>query len=130
MIDKVSILIYNLYMSSYTKWYKWVDQAKKRDDYKCRKCGKTDKESYLIVHHIDESRKTGKLNNKLSNLLTLCRPCHAREHGQVSNRQDIFELIAAGYPVGFAARKLGISRQWAYHLVNRQKDTIDKQLSV
>jgi len=122
----MSTTIYNPYMNSYTSIYKWVDHAKKRDNYKCRKCGKIETDNDLIVHHIDESRKTGKLNNRPGNLITLCRPCHAREHNLVSNRQDVFELINAGYPISWVAKKLGISRQWVYHLIDKHKDTIDK----
>ncbi len=48
-----------------------------RDGYKCTKCGKT---KSLIIHHIDESGMTGKPNNDIDNLETLCRSCHARVH--------------------------------------------------
>jgi 5-methylcytosine-specific restriction endonuclease McrA len=54
----------------------------KRDDHKCRCCGsKID----LTIHHKDRNGyynpKKGKpMNNKLSNLIILCRSCHGREH--------------------------------------------------
>lgn len=57
----------------------WALEALERDDYKCVDCGT---EKSLVVHHLDESRKTGKLNNDLQNLVTLCRHCHAIRHGQ------------------------------------------------
>ncbi len=47
----------------------------KRDEDKCRICFK---EYYLHVHHIDYDR----LNNKDSNLVTLCEPCHRAVHRQ------------------------------------------------
>lgn len=49
-----------------------------RDGNKCRRCGTTEK---LQVHHIDKSGKSDNPNNDLSNLITLCKSCHARLHG-------------------------------------------------
>lgn len=45
----------------------------KRDDGCCRICNKN---YYLHVHHIDWDRS----NNKDSNLVTLCEPCHRAVH--------------------------------------------------
>ena len=60
----------------------------KRDNYTCQKCGsKTNK---LCVHHIDgQGRRSEEANNKMSNLQTLCIPCHSRLHSK--------ERIANGY---------------------------------
>jgi len=44
-----------------------------RDSHSCCMCIV---ESDLIVHHIDHNKR----NDSLSNLVTLCRPCHARVH--------------------------------------------------
>jgi len=54
------------------------DAVLKRDGYRCTKCGKgTD----LVVHHKDGSgRGSSTHNNALSNLVSLCRACHQREH--------------------------------------------------
>jgi len=57
---------------------KYQLEALERDGYKCVDCGSTEK---LIVHHSDNSRITKKINNKLSNLVTLCKSCHAKRHG-------------------------------------------------
>ena len=46
-----------------------------RDGFRCTKCGCPDN---LHVHHIKEKSKGG--SNELSNLITLCRDCHAEEH--------------------------------------------------
>ena len=45
----------------------------------CKRCGDTGK---LVIHHRDGNNgKLGKkLNNKLSNLVVLCRSCHAKIH--------------------------------------------------
>src|SRR5258708_34981357 len=50
------------------------DQAVKRDNFTCQICGS---KKNLIVHHYDGDR----LNNILSNLVTLCRECHPTVHG-------------------------------------------------
>ena len=56
------------------------EKAMKRDDFTCKKCGEKDI-SKLIVHHIDESGGNGKkTNNKLNNLITMCRSCHMKLH--------------------------------------------------
>ena len=43
----------------------------------CNRCGTIEK---LCVHHKDENRT----NNSLENLETVCRRCHALEHGCIS----------------------------------------------
>lgn len=50
-------------------------KIRKRDDYQCMICGKTQQEEgiALSVHHIDYDKE----NNKESNLITLCLVCHA-----------------------------------------------------
>lgn len=67
-----------------------------RDGYKCQDCNDGSKK--LIVHHIDDSRKLGKklINNNLSNLVTLCKRCHANRHGYNKtgkSRERIIELF-------------------------------------
>lgn len=52
--------------------------ALERDNFTCQECGGKDK---LCVHHIDgKGRNTKKPNNKLFNLITLCKSCHPRKH--------------------------------------------------
>lgn len=75
------------------KYQPYVLETLHRDRDRCLDCGST---GYLIVHHIDESRKTGHLNNQLDNLVTLCKPCHARRHKQTSNREDVIEMREMG----------------------------------
>ena len=50
----------------------------KRDNYKCRRCGK---EENLHVHHIISRRNHG--NDMIENLITLCPSCH-------KNRENLF----------------------------------------
>lgn len=52
-----------------------------RDGFKCAQCGAN---SSLIVHHKDWIRT----NNDPSNLLTLCRSCHRKEHFEVTVKDE------------------------------------------
>lgn len=59
-----------------TEWNEALRRKiRKRDNYQCRTCGKTQKEEEIAlpVHHIDYNKE----NNKETNLITLCRVCHA-----------------------------------------------------
>jgi len=48
-----------------------------RDDNKCQRCFN----SGNIIHHIDGNGRNSKTpNNRLDNLITLCRSCHSTEH--------------------------------------------------
>lgn len=77
----------------------WCEQkraARKRDGYKCRACGKPQKQNgrALDVHHINPFRTFGYIPNQndyyllanaLTNLLSLCRRCHKlAEHGSIA----------------------------------------------
>lgn len=64
-------------------WLKQSRKAKKRDDHTCQICGyKSGGNRYLDVHHIVPFVKFGieryKEANHLTNLISLCRPCHAK----------------------------------------------------
>lgn len=49
-----------------------------RDGHRCRVCGADPVEARLDVHHIDHDRA----NNRDSNLVTLCHPCHRQVHAE------------------------------------------------
>lgn len=60
-----------------------------RDGRKCKKCGN---ENDLTIHHKDRNGyynpERGKpMNNRLSNLIVLCRKCHGRIHGIESHKK-------------------------------------------
>ncbi len=59
------------------------EQIRERDDFTCQECNYSEKElGYtLSVHHIDYDKK----NNKLNNLISLCRSCHSQTN---FGRQD------------------------------------------
>ena len=56
------------------------EKIKQRDNHTCQLCNKSN--TFLNVHHIDYN----KLNNKESNLITLCHSCHAKTN--IKNREQ------------------------------------------
>ena len=50
----------------------------RRDNYRCRECGATNKETTLEIDHIVPVSKGG--TNSLSNLQTLCKKCNRAKH--------------------------------------------------
>lgn len=71
-------------VSSYRgpEWDEISERARKRDGYRCQTCGISNKVSKAIygfelnVHHVTPYRVNE--NNSMSNLITLCPPCHQR----------------------------------------------------
>ncbi|MGQ9554912.1 MAG: HNH endonuclease [Anaerolineae bacterium] len=51
------------------------EQVLRRDHYRCQRCGKR---MNLHVHHKKPVSRGGK--DELSNLITLCDECHAKQH--------------------------------------------------
>lgn len=66
----------NLNSKEYRLWRKEVF---KRDNYSCQRCNK--KGIYLHAHHIIRWVDSIELRYEVSNGLTLCKPCHGKEHG-------------------------------------------------
>jgi len=69
----------------------WFRQARitRERDYTCQICGREEDGRALDVHHIIPFREFGleryKEANQLSNLITLCRPCHVKaDSGKIS----------------------------------------------
>ena len=70
------------------EWNKILkEKVKKRDNYTCQKCGKTEKESKykFHVHHINAD----KFDNRMENLETLCSSCHGKKQWQDCELVDI-----------------------------------------
>jgi hypothetical protein len=100
------------------KYSPWVLRAMARDRFRCVDCGKTEFEK-LVIHHIDESRGRGSINNKLNNLITVCRPCHSRRHKMVVERIDVIEMKSMGLTFREIGERLGISRQRAQQIYKK-----------
>lgn len=79
------------------KGYAWKYQrlkVKKRDDYTCQECGKSELQlgTPCHVHHVipfwnfTNSRKA----NSMKNLITLCNSCHMRTEHTIKEKQTLF----------------------------------------
>jgi len=64
-------------------------KIRKRDNYTCQECNYTEKRlGYkLSVHHIDYNKK----NNKLNNLIGLCRNCHGQTNFKRNDWKEYFK---------------------------------------
>lgn len=72
------------YPSGWTTSYK--NTIRERDGHTCRLCG-TIQENHkgkLHVHHIDYDKN----NLVINNLITLCKYCHGKMHGNLRNREE------------------------------------------
>lgn len=76
----------------------------KRDNYRCRECGATNKETTLEIDHIVPVSKGG--SNSLSNLQTLCKKCNRAKHARTwvggetdssSRRNKVKEIFKPDY---------------------------------
>ena len=65
------------------KWYDKRQKIIERDNHTCTRCGRRLSDNQLQVHHLHyfEERKPWEYED--FELITLCKHCHAEEHGQV-----------------------------------------------
>lgn len=85
-------------------WPAIADRARKRDKYACKNCGMTQQDhlskwgSSLEVHHIVPFYQfTDHIKaNRLSNLTTLCKSCHATADKTIKSRQMLIPLFDEG----------------------------------
>ena len=62
------------------EWKKFTNDVKYRDKYKCLKCGRKEPNVILQVHHNIYKPELEPWEYPLSDCITLCKGCHAREH--------------------------------------------------
>lgn len=79
---------------STARWQHARAAARRRDGNRCRRCGSTEK---LEVHHIVSLAKGGAMYD-LSNLMTLCAPCHHQVEGGGVGTSQAFSHPSAGFP--------------------------------
>lgn len=79
-------------------WLSIAAAIRKRDKYKCKRCGKTEEENRrkLDVHHIEpyHNFKTAKEANRKSNLISLCWSCHRKAENEIAEKQMILPFAA------------------------------------
>ena len=73
------------FRKSYHKneWQEFSNRVKQRDGYKCLKCGRGGNEVVLQAHHKLYKPGLEIWDYPLSDCITLCKGCHAVEHGIV-----------------------------------------------
>ena len=72
------------------EWFEFSNKVKQRDNFKCLNCNRNSTEVVLQVHH--EIYRENKLpwEYALSDCITLCRGCHAREHNLIEPNSGWF----------------------------------------
>lgn len=65
------------------EWFEFAHKVLERDGYKCLKCHRSPPEVVLQVHHERYIRGKAPWEYALSDCSTLCKGCHAREHGHI-----------------------------------------------
>ncbi len=70
---------------------KFKKNIRERDAYRCQDCGILEKESNikLHIHHIDYNKQ----NNKLTNLISLCKSCHGKTNINREYWQRRYEIF-------------------------------------
>jgi hypothetical protein len=78
----------NIY--SHTEWVKFSKKVVARDNNKCVKCNRTSPEVVLQAHHEVYTTNKPPWESALSDCITLCKGCHAREHGLIEPNSGWF----------------------------------------
>lgn len=65
------------------------ETIRKRDNYTCALCGKTQNKRRLEVHHIDYDKQ----NSCPENLISLCIICHRKTNGEREYWKNLFEMV-------------------------------------
>lgn len=65
------------------RWFDFREQIFELDGYACVKCGRERSEVVLQVHHKEYHRGKAPWEYPVGLCETLCKGCHAREHGEV-----------------------------------------------
>ncbi len=91
-----------------------------RDCYTCVLCGN---DYFPVVHHLDGNIK----NNKMDNLLSVCKYCHAKLHGLTISIKNprvglIIELHEQNKTFQEIGDYLGISRQRVHQIIKRDRE--------
>lgn len=71
---------------STSQWKETAAAIRRRDGYKCVKCGSSD--GWLPVDHIVE-RKDGGSDYDHSNLQTLCNSCHKKKTNEAARQRSV-----------------------------------------
>ena len=75
------------------KWFEFSETVQRRDGYKCLKCGRKKGDVVLQTHHKQYKRGIEVWEYPLSDCITLCKGCHAEQHG-ITEPTDGWTLIS------------------------------------
>ena len=64
-------------------WFEFADKVKARDRYTCLKCQRSNHEVVLQAHHTNYLEGKLPWEYAISDCISLCKGCHAREHGLI-----------------------------------------------
>lgn len=89
------------------KWSRFAEEVKRRDNFHCLQCGRGVGEVTLQVHHVRYIEGKAPWQYALSDCLTLCKGCHAREHGLLDPEYGwtLLEIVDLGSLDGVCERK-------------------------
>jgi hypothetical protein len=89
------------------KWYTFSEKVKKRDDFKCLKCERNNHTTILQTHHKAYRPELEPWEYPLSDCITLCKGCHAREHGLIEPEKGwtLISIDDLGDPWGTCEKK-------------------------
>lgn len=82
-----------LYKTS--EWKDFVKQVFDRDNYTCQRCGKAIAGArgnrHIAAHHIKTWADYPELRMEMTNVVTLCRPCHLWVHSKANTAQEFLK---------------------------------------
>ena len=99
------------------RWQKKRLEILQRDEWKCRKCNKSDKT--LVVHHIIYTEGKDPWNYPDYNFMTLCEECHSDIHNKSSIIRRMNNEIICEYLEGIGSTLL--SMQILSYIIERLK---------
>lgn len=89
------------------EWLAFSEKVKRRDDYKCLQCRRRAPEVTLQVHHEIYIAGKAPWDYAISDCRTLCKGCHAKEHGLIEPDRGwtLLAIDDLGGPDGICERK-------------------------
>lgn len=89
------------------EWHKFSERVKTRDGERCLQCKRSKPEVVLQVHHKLYVPGRAPWEYSLSDCITLCKGCHAREHGLIEPDRGWFlmSIDDLGHLIGTCERE-------------------------
>lgn len=119
-MDKKTIQLYRK-----SEWYNFRDSVIMNDGCRCVRCGRTQEETILQVHHLRYIPNAKPWEYGMDDCETLCKRCHAEEHGEImpSSGWTLVGVNDLGDLAGECER-CGTSLRYEYEIVHYKWGTI------